>query len=320
VKRNCEVIVASSGGALRLLKDEFPSLTFLTIAGYDPVYPRSSAFLWKMFFQLPRFLRTIGKEHLEIENIVGEHSIDLIISDNRYGCYSEKVTSVFITHQLTIQTPFFSGWINFLNHRQIKKFDVCWVPDMPGNLSLARHLSVSIKVHAVYVGFLSRFKPIDMPAVYDLLAIISGPEPQRTIFERKIRGAFEGSGKRTLIIKGLPDSGIERVKENTTEVNHLSSEDMNEVMAKSAIVISRPGYSTIMDLAAMGKKAIFIPTPGQTEQEYLGRTLMAKGIAVSVVQNEFDLADALKKSDRFSGFTIFPQENLVENALNSLLS
>ena len=319
LKGNHEVFVASSGSALALLKNEFPNLTFFTLTGYRPYYFSRSAIL-AVVLQFPKFLNAVWREHAEVDSVVTTHRIDAIISDNRYGCWSLRIPSVFITHQLTLQTPFFSGLVNFLHRKIIRNFSDCWVPDVAGRNSLAGNLSAHGKQKIRYIGHLSRFHCIEsaLPK-YELLALISGPEPQRTTFETLVRRELMKSGKKAMMVKGIPDSGDKRIHGDLDEISHLGARDMNRAIAESRIIISRPGYSTIMDLAKLGKRAVFVPTPGQTEQEYLGMRLMKNEIALSVPQHKFDLTAALRDEVHFRGFGQGSENTLLTEALTSLL-
>jgi UDP-N-acetylglucosamine transferase subunit ALG13 len=320
IKLKCDVYIASDGGALSLLKDEFPALTFLEITGYHPRYT-SRFLILSLVFQLPKFLRTIRKEHREIEAIRKSHRIDFIISDNRYGCWSPEIPSVFITHQLAIQMPMFSRLINFFIQMKIKNFSACWVPDVAGEQSLAGKLSVNTDLNVVHIGHLSRFQRVTAEQrKYEILAIISGPEPQRTVFEKLIREELSKSGKRAMMVKGIPHSRHRKISGDLDEISHFPAKEMNQVILESDIVISRPGYSTIMDLAKLEKSAVFIPTPGQTEQEYLGKRLMKNEIALSVPQHKFDLEAALRAASRYKGFGSYHQNDLLEKALTTLLA
>ncbi len=327
IRRKCEVAVATSGPALALLKKEFPDLHYYRIAGYEPSYPDSGSLVWSMALQLPKFVRTIQIEHEEIESIVWQDGIDVVISDNRYGCWSRKVPCVMITHQLNIQAPrLLSGVVNFFHRLQIRKFSMCWVPDWEGKESLAGDLSVSDGLAVQYIGPLSRFRDTNTTEdigrgakKYEILALVSGPEPQRRIFERLLRDQLKKSGRRALLVCGLPEVDKRKTEGLLEEVSHIPSVELNRAILESEIVISRPGYSTIMDLAALGRKAIFIPTPGQTEQEYLGNKLMEKRIALCVGQDTFDLRLALKESLYYTGFGTFRSDHLLEKALDTLL-
>jgi UDP-N-acetylglucosamine transferase subunit ALG13 len=231
-----------------------------------------------------------------------------------------------ITHQLNIKAPLgLSGILNFVNRLQLSKFSMCWVPDREGRESLTGDLSVSDGLPVKYIGPLSRFQAT-LPAAtgevtkkYEIVAIVSGPEPQRKIFEELLRTQLKNWGRTALLVYGLPEVDERSAEGSLQEVSHLPSVELNRAILESEIVISRPGYSTIMDLARLGKKAIFIPTPGQTEQEYLGSSLMEKRIALCVRQHEFDLERALKQSLYYDGFGPFRQDRLFQKALDELL-
>jgi predicted glycosyltransferase len=199
------------------------------------------------------------------------------------------------------------------------------VPDWEGRDSLAGNLTVADGLPVKYIGPLSRFRVADPRAAgtvtkkYEILALVSGPEPQRRIFEDLLRSQLKKWGKTAILVCGLPEENRRTAEGGLEEVSHLLSEELKRAILESEIVISRPGYSTIMDLAALGKKAIFIPTPGQTEQEYLGKELMAKKIALCVRQDTFDLERALKRSQRFGGFGPPRPDRLLQKALDELL-
>ena len=146
LKRGCTVLIAGSGDSLLLLKNEFPHLTFFTLSAYSPLYSRSQSMIWKIVSQIPKFVEVIRKEHQQIQTLIEKHKIDFIISDNRYGCWSAKIPSVFMTHQLNILMPYGLKWIEPLvrrvNKRLIKKFSTCWIPDYAEEtLSLSGKLS-----------------------------------------------------------------------------------------------------------------------------------------------------------------------------------
>ncbi|MCX6065047.1 MAG: glycosyltransferase, partial [Chloroflexi bacterium] len=183
-KRNCVVFIASSGRAYELLKKEF----FLTIRcfeidGYDPIYPDGDGMVLKMLYQVPKFLKIIAKEQLQVEKIVERNQIDVVISDNRYGCYSTKAKSIFISHQLHIQMPALWKWIeksvNQKNHEYINKFSECWIP-APEDSFVSLLTKNENNLKARHIGYLSRFEKMNLPKKYDVCAICSGPEPQRS--------------------------------------------------------------------------------------------------------------------------------------------
>lgn len=324
--RSCEIVIAGSGASLELLKKEFPNLSCITIPGYNPLYPSHGSMVWTMAFQLPGFLRVISAEHKAIETLIKRENIDLLISDNRYGCWSSKIPSVFITHQSNILMPKRFGWLqNFvrrLNDRMMNNFSTCWVPDFPGDHSLAGDLisfgKSDLKINKEYIGWLSRFEPKkNVSTRYDVVAIFSGPEPQRTILENMVVPQLKASALRYRVVRGLP--AVKTPQPDDRIVNFLSSQELQECIEAADLIIARSGYSTVMDMNALGKKAVFIPTPGQTEQEYLAKRLMEKGIAFYMKQNEFNLPTALEQSRNFSGFRVLPKNSYLQNAVVKFL-
>jgi uncharacterized protein (TIGR00661 family) len=328
VNRQCEVMVAGSGDSLALLKTEFPSLQFFTVPAYSPVYPKhGGSMVWKMAAQLPKFLNTIRQEHQAIEVLVAQHQIHLIISDNRYGCWSASVPSIFITHQSNILMPKRFGWLAGIirkkNETLMNRFTECWLPDYPDDHNLAGELisfgKMKTKVHAVYIGPLSRFRfSGQKEKKYDVLAILSGPEPQRTILENTLLPSLRQSGLRYFVVRGVV---------TTTTVtdphcsNFLMSEALQEMIESSEVIVARSGFSTVMDMAALQKKVIFIPTPGQTEQEYLAQRLKEKKIAFFMKQQDFNLSIALTETEKFSGFSYFSSNTgLLDQAISDILN
>lgn len=326
LKKDCEVVIGSSGAASSLLKKEFPSLRFVSLPAYAIHYSSRRSFAFSMLRQLPRILRTINKERKLISELVEREHFDLIISDNRYGCYSQKVKSIFITHQTTLLLPsslsFLRNWVNGIHTKWIMRFQECWVPDFPDN-RITEALSTNSKLSLQYIGMLSRFKKSEKQVArqFDLAVLLSGPEPQRSIFESKVKEeltAFEG---KVLIVRGIPGTdGHVSTTKNITEVDHLPASELLHLMEASDIVLARSGYSTIMDLYYLGKKAILIPTPGQTEQEYLAFQLMRLKIAYSCSQDEFDLQEAIRSGKEYTGFqSNNPSQELLENCVNKLI-
>lgn len=310
LNQGCEVQIASSGDALVLLKEEFPDLKFHSIASYGAEYSISLPFMVKILLQMPKFLRAIKQEHKEIEAIVEREKIDFVVSDNRYGCWLREIPSIFISHQLNLRAPIFARLANYFQDRAIRKFSLVWIPDNEGSESLAGELT-STNLRARHIGVLSRLKWSESSNLYDIAAIVSGPEPQRAIFEKIVIRELKQSGKRCLVVRGLPGKN-DKINENEIEiVDHLPTSEMNRAILESELVISRPGYSSIMDLAALGKKAIFIPTPGQTEQEYLAAYLGRKKIAFAMRQNKFNLQVALNKVKNYNGFNRIEGNNLL---------
>jgi uncharacterized protein (TIGR00661 family) len=310
LKLKQEVLIAGSGESLLLLKAEFPLLNFFNLPGYAPVYPVKGSMVKKMTWQIPKFMRTIRQEHEVVEGLILKEKIDLIISDNRYGCWSSIIPSVFITHQSNILMPKKFGWLQGIvrkvNEKHMRKFTRCWVPDFSDEHSLAGALisfgKIDPAIKIDYIGPLSRFVPSGYhEKKYDVVAIFSGPEPQRTLFEDIVVPQLETSGLKFFIVRGKLSPSPAAPGSNCADF--LTSPDLQRLIESSALVIARSGYSTIMDLSALGKKAILVPTPGQTEQEYLAQRLMEKKVVICVLQDKFDLLAAVENAKLFSGFS-----------------
>lgn len=304
-----EVWLAGSGAQEALLRTEFPDLPFLPLKGYGIRYARKSRGMnWKILFQLPRISQAIRSENNWLRKMMAEFSFDAVISDNRYGLHHPDSQSIFIIHQLRIKTNL-GKWAEEIlqkwNYKKLKHFDQCWVPDQEKNRGLGGELSHPEKLPPIpvkYTGILSRFEKRELPEKKNkLLIVLSGPEPQRSILEEKIfRDIAHYNGEAT-IVRGLPASRTHVPSTAMISIyNHLEAEILNKEMSEAEFVISRSGYSTIMDAFRLGKKCIFIPTPGQTEQEYLARYLQGKQWAFSVSQDSFDLNEAISKARAFT--------------------
>ncbi|BAV09370.1 conserved hypothetical protein [Filimonas lacunae] len=278
-----QVFVAAEGAQVHLLQQEFPGITILPLRGYRIQYTQHKRWLaLKILQQLPKIIRTIRYEHIWLQKQVKEYDIQLVISDNRFGFWHKRVTSIFITHQLSIQAPF--AWVRHLlrwiNYRHIQRYNACWIPDMAhqqaniaGSLSHPRQLPA---IPTRYIGPLSRFTPVttSLPYKYKWLFILSGPEPQRSLLETKLLSLVDQLKAPVLLLRAKPGTtDLPTAPANCTVVNHLASTQMQQVIAESEYIVSRSGYTTVMELLSLQKKAVLIPTPGQTEQEYLATRL-----------------------------------------------
>lgn len=348
LQKNITVIIASDGRALSLLKKEYPNLQHIELPAYDIQY---SGHTWglvpTMLWQIPKILKVIQEEQKHIQEIVHTHQIDVIISDNRYGCYSNEIPSIFVSHQLFLKMPSYLQWIEPLvaktQMRFIRHFSECWIPDYP---SIHQNLSGDLAHKQTlpndkfrFVGALSRMKKLALKNVdntsieekkeerfvlkekYDVVAVLSGPEPQRTLFEELLQKQVLFCKVSTLIVRGVTEKQVFQTKSSHLQVvNFLTAKDLNRVLLAADVVIARSGYSTIMDLSVLGKKAILISTPGQTEQIYLANYFRSKGIFYTIEQSKFDLKEALKESENYSGLQIEIEGNeLLEKAILELI-
>ncbi len=305
-----EVIIAAEGSQKAILSEEFPAISIIHINGYHLSYGNKK---WKtplkILLQSPKILTAINKENQWIRALHKEKHLAVIVSDNRFGLYHPDVFSIFITHQLYIRSPFgriINRILQKINYRFINRFSLCWVPDAAGNQNLAGELSHPTylpKTPVQYIGCLSRIKKIPSPITNKLLVIISGPEPQRTIFENKVMEQLKTIAASSIVIRGLPAQASEAYSVGQVTIyNHLGSSQLEQLINESDIIISRSGYSTIMDTLPLGKKCIFIPTPGQGEQEYLAKYLSGKNWIVTGDQENFSIAALITQSEKLETF------------------
>ncbi len=328
IKQHCIVIVAAEGQIKTLLQKEFPYLQFIELKGYRIKYSRYK--LWmpvKLLLQLPKIIYRIYAENKWLKNVVKEQNIDAIISDNRMGLYHKQISCVYITHQLTIKTGsrFTERMAQKIHYHFINKFGACWVPDAKGNLNLAGALSHPVilpKTQVTYLGPLSRFEKKETESKYDLCILLSGPEPQRTVFEKIIlKGLSKVEGK-ICLVRGLPgETKNLQLNNSSIEIkNHLPADELNNIILQSKIIISRCGYSTVMDLVKLQKKAILIPTPGQTEQEYLAKYLHAQQLFYSINQQDFSLQEAVNNVVCFEFKQSMVKQDDFENILDGFVA
>ena len=307
VQAGYEVLLAGEGKQAILLSNEFPQLTLLPLRGYDVTYSRHAWQLpFKLAAQLPRILGAIRNEKKWLQEQVKKLDINMVISDNRYGLYHPSIPCIIITHQLTIITPFriLQRVMQQLHYRLLNHFNEIWVPDterFPSAAGILSHPQRMPGVPVRYIGWLSRFHPSQIPANYHIVVLLSGPEPQRSILENKILHELNGVKGKILLIRGLPgEKALPKIEQPFTFRNHLSSKELQEVMQQAEWIICRSGYSTIMELLSLQKKAILIPTPGQTEQIYLAKRLSKLKWAYSIDQNEFKGSDVVSAAGQFS--------------------
>ncbi len=302
LRLNAGVVIAASGPSKNLLQKEFPSLTILPLPGYNIHYSKFKNFFFaKILLQLPKLFRAIHAEKKWLKRIIDAENIDAVISDNRLGLSDKNIPCVYITHQLRIKSGNYllDDVIQHFYYKYINRFSACWVADNEGNENLAGELSHPQrlpKIEVKYLGLLSRFKPLHLKKKYDFLLLVSGPEPQRTLFEDILLQIFKDTELSLVLIRGLPGSPPDpAIKINNGKVfDHLPSSELNELIHQSTTVIARSGYSTIMDLVRLRQQAVLIPTPGQTEQEYLAKYLMRKKMFYCMDQADLSLSGISK--------------------------
>lgn len=316
-----EVRIAAAGGALRLLRSEFPGLPSHEFPGYRVRYSRSAAFLLpSLLAQAPAFLLGLRAEGRRLGRLLAEHPCDLVISDGRYGLRAPGIPSILVTHQIALRAPAWPGRamaekaLLRLNLKALGRFDRVWIPDWAGDRSLAGELAgpAAPAGNREWIGPLGRFAPPGPEAApgkgIDIAAVVSGPEPQRSVFEAALRAALAGLGGTRVLVRGRPGGpgpGLASLREGELNVfDHLAGHELARVFARSRALVARSGYTTVMELAVLGAPAaVLVPTPGQTEQEYLADHLARMGAAVKSDQDRLDLPGAIAKAPTLPGFS-----------------
>lgn len=333
LKKKQHVIIAGNGDSFYLLKEQYPNLIFYELPGYNIEYPSGKNASVQTLLQTPKVLKTIKQENKIVAEIIAKENIDLIISDNRYGVRNAKVKSIFICHQIALQAPnamrFMNPILLRLHLRQIHKFDALWIPDNATENNLSGKLShnIAFKIPTTYIGIQSRFSEFIKSSSFidaidfNILVVLSGPEPQRTFLENELKKTLKSQPKKILLIQGKTEKQNSLKEGNITTISYLNTNDLFVALQKAETIICRSGYSTVMDLAVLGKKAIFIPAAGQTEQEYLAKTLVNKGFAVECLQDNLNIEIALEKLKSINGFPVYTSSaTVLEKELKKYLS
>lgn len=314
---NCDVLVACNSRQKELLIREFPDLFFIPLEGYNVQYGTNKRrTITRIILQLPGILIKIKREHRWLKKLLQQYRPDFIISDNRFGFYARNIPSYFITHQLAIETGLgkrINTITRLLNYHFIHRFRECWVPDNRGASALAGTLSNPGKLPAIpvqYLGPLSRMQPCNSARTsIPLLIILSGPEPQRSVFEQLLLQALKQVTIATTIVRGLTGKPAPVVPAHITLYDHADAATLNSMLCAAEMIISRAGYTTVMDVLKLGKKSILVPTPGQAEQEYIAQWLLEKQLAYTVPQQAFELQQVLETAQRFDFNRITLPEN-----------
>lgn len=268
-----KVLVAADAAQQAVLADRFSDVEFIELPFVRITYPVDGNMVRHFFWNGPKLLRSIWREHWLLKRAVRRHAITKVISDSRFGLWTSRAHCIFVTHQLHIFAPRFERLINALHRWVMNRYNEVWIPDEAAYPGLAGELSHPEKLpaNARYIGPLSRFSNMNLPAPSAVkhLGIVSGPEPLRSHFERTLAARFIELDEPALIVRGLPDAPGEQQISKLKLISHLDDRTFAAAVLGAEHIYTRSGYSTIMDLYALGKTASFTPTPGQTEQEYL---------------------------------------------------
>jgi hypothetical protein len=297
--------------------------------------------------QLPLYLLGVWREARASRALARKHGAGLVIADGRYGFRAPGIPSVFVTHQLEILPPgpallraLISPLLRSLNACALRGFSQVWVPDFAGPVNLsgtlghppAALLSKARGPQVAYIRPLCRFRPVDAawsqaasgratapstqnpvapsataaPSI-DILALVSGPEPQRTLFEKRLHTALEALPGTKVLVRGVPGRSApvdgEVRSGELTVFDHLPGDRLAKLLESAQSVVCRSGYTTMMELAGLAKaNVLLVPTPGQPEQEYLARHARESGFAMWQNQDELDVVEGLRWALALPGF------------------
>lgn len=310
LQAGCRVSLAADGPQATLLQQAFPELTIHTLPGYGIHFGKGNV-LRSLLLQVPAILRAIRTEHAWLQQLQSTHHFDAVISDNRYGLYHAACPSILVTHQLQPAMPKGWGWLQGLArkffYQRIEKFTACWVPDEENATSalsgILGHPSVMPRIPVHYLGWLSRMQTQpEQATAYEVMILLSGPEPQRSMLENRLLQQLVHFPQKAILVRGLPnaDAALSINLPHVTVHNHLPTAALQTAMLQTAYIVCRGGYSTLMDAFTLSKKCLLIPTPGQTEQEYLAQTLQAKQQAMCFSQDDVDLNTAVQQARDFN--------------------
>ena len=285
-----EVVLAGDGDSILLLQRHFPQLRVIHLPSLELRYTANDQQRGFYLRAIPALLRFTIADHYYLRQQLAIEHFDLIISDNRFGLFTRQTRCVYITHQLYVRLPrrlrIFQPLARAVHACVFKRYHEVWVPDyanreesLAGELCHGGRFDTNVK----YIGPLSRFassagapKELRRNSEYKVVAILSGLEPQRSIFERAILERYANSSEKVLLVRGkVAEAQTMISRNNITIVASLSDQALLDAMEQATTIIARSGYSTIMDLAVLGllHKAELYPTPGQSEQEYLASRL-----------------------------------------------
>jgi UDP:flavonoid glycosyltransferase YjiC (YdhE family) len=326
LQRGATVLLAGTGRSGLVLRQAFPQLPYHEVPGHEITYGRSGpGLLWKILLQLPELSRTVEAENRWLRSLLETEMIHAVISDNRYGLHHPGLLSVFITHQPGIQTPLGALGNELLrrfHYRLINRFDACWIPDgaAPGLAGALSHPGKLPAIATRYIGPLSRFQKTTAVTTTDLAIVLSGPEPQRSIWEQQLLQQLTTFNGKALLVRGLPGEKTPAAPPNVRIIDHLPAAELAKAMMGASVVIARCGYSTVMDLTALQQRSILVPTPGQPEQEYLAKHLVRTSFAFCTPQKDFQLEKAIEAANKFHYyFPNAPEGDPLGDAVEELL-
>ena len=307
-----DVTVVSSERALNLLKLELGRrCTFLEWPDIPLTLSKTAPLFYAKFtISLPLAFRAIVAERRALEALLDDRPVDRIISDSRFGIRSRRVASFQLSHGLRFIAPGRTRaaelLMEYVYHRCFGRTSSFAVPDseldgLSGDLS--HDLRFVKRDRISYIGILSGVRCRPAEPDIDCYVSISGREPQRKILEDIVLQQVYDVPGRVIVSLGKPEEAGRIWRHGRSEIHSFVNRvEQEELMNRARMIVSRSGYTTMMELAELGKNALLIPTPGQTEQEYLADYHLQKGTYYSTTQDRLDLPRDLARAAKYPGY------------------
>jgi len=324
------VFIACTKNQQHFFQNELSNYVWIPCACPTIKYSDKRLSVFDLLKLIPVIFVGIKKDKRDIKGWIKKYNIQLVISDNRYGCHSPNVYSVLITHQVKIELPKKLKWAEKILHQQIKKliykFNRCWIPDINEIPNFAGDLSMQFSLNgkSAFIGLLSRFEEYTPTPVthkqYEVMAIVSGPEPQRTIFAQILLQQMKDLHKPCILVLGDFSKPFSTWQEDEVMVySHMNTKQLFNAIQSAKYIVARSGYSTIMDLITLKRTAILVPTPGQTEQEYLASYYKSRRMFVIAEQYNFKLSDLLAQLSVYNWMYLYKVNKNIEKELEQVL-
>ena len=326
------LMIGSGPEHIAFFQKETDGLKYINFRGFRIKYSAWMPQYIIILLNIPILIYHIIREHYYLKGIIKKHSVDIVISDSRPGLWNRRIITVFVSHIPGIPMPHGLKIIQkagFIIGRFIlNRYNYFFIPDLPGDINLSGSLSHGVRLtsNARFIGLLSRFSGSVNNRANNVLpgtctVILSGPEPQRTILRRHAEEFLLSKKYIVRVLGGKPEGPLKtNVKGNIEYISHLTSEEMGKVIRMSELIITRSGYTTLMELVTLGKSALIVPTPGQPEQEYLAVYLGGKGWFLAERQENLDaLGEIILPEPLWPANMISSSEELLNIALAELL-
>jgi len=335
LQKNCIVHIGGSEEVIAIMKGEFgQEVSYVSFGGMRVRYGKRTFF--NLILQTPKFIFTSIFEHYKLRKVIKLIGANAVISDNRYGLWSKKVFTVFITHQLNIKLPskfsFLQNLLSYVIKKIIRKHNALWIPDNRFEKKFAGELSEdgeSFHLQTFYTGLLTRFSGTGFDNLITggresgkkiVLCIVSGPEPQRAFFEKSLICQLQQIPYDSVLLRGVPGNNNRVQKGRCIIYDHTDSHNFSRLISSASLIVCRPGYSSLMDLSAFGSKALLVPTPGQPEQEYLAELHKERRWCYSVNQDDLDLKTDIEVALSYDGVPeLAGNDNNLNDAVDHML-